>query len=173
MKLTAFILLLLASVPLSLHSQVGNVVQNVTLLNAYDEKTSLPFIGKEVFLIFDMDPDRQHIVDPLTESLTNGELSSGNFGVITVLNCKDTWMPYFAIRTGVKGELKKYPGSVILLDKNNTLPKAWGLGDCDNAAAILVVGRDSRIKFCRIVRSEDECSKAIGEIHNVINNETR
>ncbi|MGB8492294.1 MAG: YtfJ family protein [Bacteroidales bacterium] len=173
MKVSAVFLLIFSAISLSLHSQVGNVVKNVTLLNAFDEKTPLPYIGKEVFLIFDMDPDRQHIVDPLTESLTNGELSSGNFGVITVLNCKDTWMPYFAIRTGVKGELKKYPDSVILLDKSNTLPKAWALGDCDNAAAILVIGKDSRVKFSRIVRSEDECSKVIGEIHSAINKEIR
>ncbi len=173
MKGSIFILLIFLTTRWTLDSQVGNTVHNVTLLTAYDEKTSLPFLGKELFLIFYMDPDRQHIVDPLTQSLETGALSKGNFGVITVLNCRDTWMPYFAIRTGVKAELKKYPGSIILLDRSNTLPREWALGDCNDKAAILVIGKDSKVKFTRVVSSETECSKVLGEIQEVINKEGR
>jgi hypothetical protein len=58
---------------------------------------------------------------------------------------KDSKAPNFMIRSVVRGKIEKYK-STILTDPNHLLSGAWGLGDCNNASVVLIVGKDKKVK---------------------------
>jgi hypothetical protein len=161
--LFAPLLLMLTQVP-----EAGKKVPNVRLTDVYDNEKDMPFLGKKVFLLLYIDPDRQHIIDPLTNALDSQATDQENFEVVSVINCNDTWIPYFALRNGAKKEQKRYPDSPILFDKDRRLPSAWAFGDCDNVSIVAVVGRDSMIKFIQKLKSEDECKSIVPTVLKIL-----
>ena len=96
-----------------------------------------------------------------------------NFEVVSVINTKDTWIPYSLLRNGARREQEKYPDSPILLDKKHILPDSWKLGSCDNMAVVAVIGKDSKVKFIRILGSEKECSKIVNPVLEILKEQVK
>lgn len=167
------LVILIAAFPAAISAQdPGKMVPVVKLSDVNDVRKSLPFQGNKVFVLFYIDPDRQHIIDPLTNALDSPEADKDDFEVVSVIDCADTWIPFIALKTGAKREQRLYPDSPILLDRDHILPLAWDFGNCDNSCVVAIVGKDSRIKFVQKLRSQDECKKIVETAMKALKKET-
>jgi hypothetical protein len=138
-------------------------VNDLKLIDVDGKETGIPFLGKKLFVLFYIDPDRQHIIDPLTSAIDSITDPLG-FEVVSVINCKDTWIPLIILRAGAKPEQKKYPDSPILFDRDHSLSSSWNFGKCDNQAVVVLIDRYSMIVYFKKLSSEQECKKIVPEI---------
>ena len=139
---------------------IGKTISTVQLVDASNHPKAIPFIGDKVMMIFYMDVDAKNVNNPLSEALKEKKYPKDKVSGLGIINCKDTWIPEALIRKGIQKSEKKSSESYVLLDTNLTLSKSWGLGDCNDRVVIIVIGKDSRIKFIKSLKSQDEC-KAI------------
>ena len=79
---------------------------------------------------------------------------------------KDSAAPNFIIRSIIKGKIEKYK-STILTDVDLTLPKTWGLGDCNDKSVFVLIGKDKKVKYLKFTDKNTPWSSA--EINSVIN----
>jgi hypothetical protein len=145
--------------------------KDIKLADVYGHEANIPFLGKKVFLLFYIDPDKQHITDPLTNVLDSKEVDMMDFEVVTVINCKDTWIPFLLLRTGARQEQKRYPDSPILLDRSHLLSSAWNFGECDNISVVVIVDKESRIIYMQKLVSEVECRSIVPAVLNKLKDE--
>jgi len=172
MRKVPFIVLL---VIISVYSiaQVGKTVPNVEFIDVNGVAKNLPYLGNKVFALFYVDPDVQDVVDPLSDAINARKFPKDKFGAIGMANCKDTWIPNTAIIYKARQKQAKYPESYILLDKSYILQKAWGLGSCNDVAIIIVVGKDSKIKFIKAIKSQEEAKSLISNVLRLIDSELK
>lgn len=139
---------------------VGRTVKSIQLTDANDKPQGIPFLGQYVVSVFYTDPDQKDVNEPLSAALAEKNFSGSKYKGMGIGNCADTWLPNAAIRMGTRQKQEKYPGAVILLDQESKVSKEWGLGDCDDAGVVIIIGKDCKIKYMRAVKSQEE-SKAI------------
>jgi predicted transcriptional regulator len=173
MKTIISITFFLSALSLTIHAQVGKQVSNVQLGDVNNAAKNIPYLGNKVFTLFYVDPDVQDVTDPLSDALNAKKYPKEKYGAIGVVNCKDTWFPNSAILAKAKQKQNKFPESLILLDKNYTLTNSWGLGKCDNIAMIVVVGKDSKIKYIKAIKSKEEGHSIISDVLKVIDSEIK
>lgn len=152
-------------------ASVGKAVTNVKILSTADKPTTIPSLGEKVTLLFYTDPDVKDVNDPLSDAVRAKKFASDKFAGIGVANCKETWIPNSAILMKSRQKEKQFPGSVVLLDENQTIKKAWSLADCDGKGVVLVVGKDLRIKFISYVNSQADSKAIIAQVVKVIHDE--
>jgi|WetSurMetagenome_2_1015567.scaffolds.fasta_scaffold29887_4 hypothetical protein len=144
--------------------KTGDTVPDIKLADVYDHQKSMPFLGSRVFLLLYIDPDRQHIIDPLTKELDTPEIDRLDFEVVSVIDCKDTWIPFWLLQTGARKEQKRHPESPILFDTDNSLQSSWKFGNCDNESVVVIVGKDSQVALFGKMGSEDECRNYVPQV---------
>lgn len=152
-------------------SIVGTVVKPLTISDSNDKPKEIPFIGEYVITVFYTDPDVKDVNEPLSVALKEKNYPATKYKGVGIGNCSDTWLPNAAIRMGVRKKQEKYPGAVILLDQGKLVSKEWGLGDCDDAGVVIVIGKDKRIRYVKAVKTEEESKSIIGQVTKVIDQE--
>jgi Predicted transcriptional regulator len=157
----------------SANAQVGKTVSNVKLVDVKDTPRNLPFIGEKVLAVFYIDPDVQDVADPLTDALEARKFPKERFGAIGIVNCKDTWIPNNAIIAKSRQKQERFPQSVIMLDKSAQLTSAWQLGRSNNAAIVIIVGKDSKIKLIKTVKSREESKALIASLIRAVEDELK
>jgi len=150
---------------------IGNVVSSVKLIDSKNSPKSIPYFGEKTIVLFYNDPDVKDVNDPLSEALKAKNFSKEKYVGIGIANCKNTWAPNSAIRMMVRKKEKQFPGTLILLDEKLLLAKAWGLGDCDGISVVVVIGKDSKIKFVKKVKSQEESKVLIPTVVKIIQDE--
>ncbi len=146
-------------------SATNKAVPAIQLADPNNNPKALPGLGEKVLTIFYTDPDVKDVNDQLSNALKAKNFPQDKYNGIGIANCKDTWIPNAGIRMKSRQKEKQFPGSIILLDKDHTFPKAIGLADCDEAGVVVVIGKDKQVKYIKYVKTPEE-SKAI--INNVI-----
>lgn len=139
---------------------VGEKLANVNIKTPDDKPTKIPFLGEKVLAIFYNDPDVKDINDPLSDGIKAKHFSKEKYQGIGIANCKDTWLPNSLIRYAGRQKQAKYPSSIILVDDDYVISKAWKLGNCNELSYFIIVGSDSKVKYVKSVKSQEE-SKAI------------
>ena len=122
-------------------------------------------------MIFYMDVDARNVNNPLTEALKEKKYTKDKVSGLGIINCKDTWIPEALIRKGIQKSEKKSSESYVLLDTNHTLSKSWGLGGCNDRVVVIIIGKDSKIKFIKSLKSEDECKAIVATFLKTLDNE--
>jgi predicted transcriptional regulator len=158
--LTSVFLFFISGTNSSFDAGIGKTVTNVQLKSADDKPMSLPFFGQKVLAVFYNDPDAKDVNDPLSDAIKAQKFPKEKFAGIGVADCADTWLPNSVIRYAAREKEKKYTGSVVLIDEDRVLSKAWELGNCDDKGYIIVVGKDLKIKYIKQIKNQEE-SKAI------------
>jgi predicted transcriptional regulator len=153
-----FSVLLLINV---LIAQPCNPAVKVMVTDTDNMPQNIPYLGEKVLTLFYIDPDVSNINEPLFNALKEKNFSALKFCTIGVVNCKDTWIPNSIIRTKAHQKQELNPKTVILPNKNNSLARGWGLGNCDNRTVVIVVGKDSKIKFSQSIKSREESKNII------------
>ena len=159
-------------------ASVGEKVAPVDLLKynqAADEwkNGQLPDIGKKVVSIMYTDIDVSDINDPLSDAIKKKGYVKEKYTAIGVGNSKDApgiWNTI--IRYIAKKKQKKYPDSHILLDETYALKNAWNLGDCNQKAVVIIVGKDGVIKYIKKIKSDKESQAMISEVIPILDAET-
>ena len=149
----------------------GKTVQNVTITNSNDEPVTLTDLGKKTVVIFYTDPDVKDVNDPLSDAIKARKYPSGNYLGLGIGNCADTWLPNSAIRYAARQKEKDYPGSVVLIDTDHLLSKAWGLGDCDDIAVVIIIGKDLKVKYIKTAKTQDDSKAMIGAVIKILDEE--
>lgn len=140
--------------------QTDTVLSSVRLVNVNNEETDIPLSGHKITVIFYVDPDVQGLTRPVSEALEEVKFPLDRNAFIGIVNCKETWLPNALIRMRARKEQDIHPQSLILLDYDRLLARAWNLGDCNNKVILLIIGKDLRVVYKKVISSENE-SKAV------------
>lgn len=151
--------------------QEGKVVSNVNLIDANNKPTNIPYLWQKTFVLFYVDPDVQEITDPISDALNAKKYPVEKFGAVGVVNCKDSWFPNGAILSRARQKQKKFPESLILIDKNQELRQTWGFSNYNDVAVIVVVGKDSAVKLTKTIKSKDEAQTILPEVLKAVETE--
>jgi uncharacterized protein len=143
-------------------------VHSIALKDVNAEDKALPSVGEKVLVILYLDPDVQGVDVPVSDSLDADHFPVEQVSVIGVVNCKDTWLPNSAIRGKARSKQERFPQSCILLDESRSLANEWKLGDCNNTLTLVVVGKDTNIRFTKRITTEDESVRVVPELIHVI-----
>lgn len=153
--------------------QVGDVLSNATIKNTSGGDEGIPFLGQKVLVIQYNDVDVKDITDPVSNALKAKNYSQAKYLGIGVANCKDAPLkPDRFITSAAAKKQQAFPNSRIMLDYNRILQGAWGLGNCNEQGVIIVVGKDSKVKFFAKVKSQQESSALVGQVLSVVDAET-
>jgi len=153
------------------YSIFGKPISSIQLKNGNDEPKSIPFVGEKVLTIFYTDPDVKDVNDPLSQAIAKKKYSLVNYCAIGIGNCSDTWFPNAAIRYKTRQKEEQYPLSVILLDDAYIVKKAWSLVDCDDAAIVMIVGKDKIVKYVKAVKTQEESIAIAPEVLKILDRE--
>jgi len=164
MKRTQYAIILIVCACATLFAQVGKTISPVVLIDANNDSAGIPYIGKKVFALFYIDPDVKDVNDPLGEAIDNKNFPKNFFGAIGIVNCKDSWIPKNLVRSIAKAKQQRFPKAMLLFDNNGTLSSSWSLGDCNNNVVVLVIGKDSKIKYLKKNASKAESISVIDTV---------
>jgi predicted transcriptional regulator len=161
--------------PAKLQAQTGDVSGKsmiaLKISDANNDPKDIPYVGEKVLLLQYTDPDVKDINDKLSDAVKAKKFDQNKYQGIGIANCKDTWIPNAGIRMKARQKEKQFPGSIVMLDESHVLPKALGLGDCNNIGVLLIVGRDKVIRYMKRIASEEESLAAIPEVVKILEEE--
>jgi predicted transcriptional regulator len=126
--------------------KVGDSISNVNMRDSNDKPKAFPDFGSKVLLVLYTDPDVADINDAFGDAVKAAKLDENKFRSVGVANMKDTWKPNSIIRMVVRSKEKKY-GIIVLTDPSSILKNAWGLGNCDDTCATVLIGKDKKVYF--------------------------
>lgn len=128
---------------------IPHKVENVELKGLNNEPMMLPFFGERNIIFFYIDPDKHKQNEELTYEMERRHTATGpNIEGFGVLNLKDTMLPNGLIRMMTRKRTEKNK-AIVLTDDNRTLARAWGLGDCNNCFALIVVNKQGELVYCK------------------------
>jgi len=168
MVLIVFAWFFVSNDTLAQQSLIGKIVSSVEIIDPNNEPAKIPFIGDKVVMILYTDPDEKDVNDPLSNAVVAKGYPVNRYMGIGIANCKDTWIPDAAIRVKARQKQEQFPGSVILLDEERELKKAWGLDDCNNKGVVIIIGKDGLVKYIHHVGSQEESKKITPRVLEVI-----
>ena len=146
--LAALVVVLLMGIPLSgaLAIEVGSEVSQVKVRDANGNPTWIAHLGTKVVVLLYTDPDEAGQNDPLCNYLKTKKYPKAKYQMTIVMNVKDApYKPAPVIRMMSRRKAKQFRDAAILTDPAHLLKTAWGLGDCDDKAAVLVIGKDKKV----------------------------
>lgn len=127
---------------------VNQSVTNLSIKDANNRPASIPDLGSKVLTIFYNDAEASDLSDPMADALKAKNYPESKTRGIGIANLKDSVAPNWLIRKIVRSKIEKY-NSTILTDDNQTIAKAWGLGDCNNKSICIIIGKDSKVKYMK------------------------
>ncbi len=127
-------------------------VENPDLCDMKGNPVSLPHWGEKNLLIFFVDPDsflggnkNKKFADEMQE---NQRAAGDNIYGFGIVNTADTAIFPKLIRAIVHKRVVKEAGAEAFDDRFGTLVKSWGLGDCNNKFAVMVVSKEGELVYC-------------------------
>lgn len=152
---------------------VGKSVTTVKIQNPDNVATNIPAIGQKVVALFYTDPDVKDINEPLTEAIKAKKFAPDKYVGVGIANMADSWLPNSVIRYAGRQKQAKYPASVIMCDDKHVLAKAWGLGDCNEVGYVIIIGKDSKVKFVKAVKSQEDSKAIINAVLSLIESDLK
>jgi hypothetical protein len=162
MKLNRVLLLILASLTLSICAEAQSLprkVRNVEVQDLDAKKARLPWWGEKNLLIFYVDPEvpRQNH-DFITHIEETGRVQGPNIEGFGIVNLKDAVYPNNLVRQIADARTAKN-GATILCDPDHYISSAWRLGDCNNMFVIMLVNKAGELVFVHKGEMNEEDQK--------------
>ncbi len=127
---------------------VNQPLSNLNIKDANDAPTKIPDFGSKVLTIFYNDAEAADLSDPMSDALKARNFPESKNRGIGIANLKDSVAPNWLIRKMIRGKIAKY-NTTILTDVDLTVPRSWGLGDCNNKSVCIIIGKDSKVKYVK------------------------
>lgn len=147
-------------------ASVGQELSNPQIRDADDNPATIPDFGTHVIGLTYANVAAGDLGDPLSDAVKAKKYDKAVYRGLGVANLKDSPLPNFLIRSKIRDKIKQY-NATILTDVDLTLPKAWGLGDCNDKSVFVLIGKDKKIKYLKYTDKNSPWSSA--EINSVIN----
>ena len=162
MKLNRVLLLILASITLSICAEAQSLprkVRNVEVQDLDAKKARLPWWGEKNLLIFYVDPEvpRQNH-DFITHIEETGRVQGPNIEGFGIVNLNDAVYPNNIVRQIADARTAKN-GATILCDPDHYISSAWRLGDCNNMFVIMLVNKAGELVFVHKGEMNEEDQK--------------
>ena len=129
-----------------------HAVENPELCDMKGNPISLPKWGEKNLLIFFVDPDsflggnkNKKFAD---EMQANQRAAGDNIYGFGIVNTADTAVFPNLIRAIVHKRVVKEAGAEAFDDRYGKLAESWGLGDCNNKFAIMIVSKEGELVYC-------------------------
>ncbi|MFI3305221.1 MAG: hypothetical protein R3Y68_01750 [Rikenellaceae bacterium] len=125
-------------------------LKNPTLEDLQGRKSTLPHWGRNYLLVFYVDPDRANLNKSFTDDMAqNGRIDTPLIRPIGVINLKDAPKIPRDLAYAMAEKRNEESRVTILVDDSHTLATEWGLGDCNNQFALVVVNLSGEAIFTR------------------------
>ncbi len=159
------IVVLTTIMPLAGFAQVGNKVCQVTVYDAYNKPLQLPSLGKKHLLIFYVDPDHPSQNKDFRNYFKKHPFTDDNIDSYGIVNLKDApllanSLLRFMIRKEIAGTQ-----AYVYNDPDNSLSRAWKLGNVNNKFVVLWINKDCVIEFFKAGQLNEE---EIAQVHALI-----
>ncbi len=159
------IVVLTTIMPLTGFAQVGNKVCQVTVYDAYNKPLQLPSLGKKHLLIFYVDPDHPSQNKDFRNYFKKHPFTDDNIDSYGIVNLKDApllanSLLRFMIRKEIAGTQ-----AYVYNDPDNSLSRAWKLGNVNNKFVVLWINKDCVIEFFKAGQLNEE---EIAQVHALI-----
>jgi len=99
----------------------------------------------KVYVLFYVDPDERDTNNDASEALLREKLSRDKFQSVGIMNMAATWLPNFAISSGLKDKQKRYPTTIYVRDYKKVLVNAWKIAD--DSSNVLAFDREGKLIF--------------------------
>ena len=114
----------------------------------------------KVYVLFYVDPDERDTNNDASEALLREKLSRDKFQSVGIMNMAATWLPNFAISSGLKDKQKRYPTTIYVRDYKKVLVNTWKIAD--DSSNVLAFDREGKLIFRKDGKLTTE------EIHTLI-----
>ena len=99
----------------------------------------------KVHVLFYVDPDEKDTNNDASEALDREKFSSDKFQSVGIINMAATWLPNFAISSGIKDKQKRYPKTIYVRDYKRVLVSAWKIAD--DSSNVLAFDKKGKLIF--------------------------
>ena len=99
----------------------------------------------KVYVLFYVDPDEKDTNNEASDALDREKFPSDKFQSVGIINMAATWLPNFAISSGLKDKQKRYPRTIYVRDYKKVLVNAWKIAD--DSSNVLVFDKTGRLIF--------------------------
>ena len=153
-KLLFFLIFAVVSGVITVNAQeaLPRKVDNPDLCDMQGNPVKMPKWGEKNLLIFFVDPDSYlggNSNKKFASEMEKNKLAAGpNIYGFGVVNTADTFLPKKLIRSIVSKRVEKESGAEAFDDRVHALAEGWGLGDCNNKFAILIVSKEGELVYC-------------------------
>jgi hypothetical protein len=99
----------------------------------------------KVYVLFYVDPDEKDTNNEASDALDREKFPSDKFQSFGIVNMAATWLPNFAISSGLKDKQKRYPRTIYVRDYKKVLVKAWEIAD--DSSNVLAFDKKGKLIF--------------------------
>jgi len=147
---------------------VGQTVSNVKIQSAEGNPSVIPHLGGKIVSIFYNDPDTADIADPLADAIKAKNYPADKYVGIGVANCKDApFKPDGVIRWVLRRKSREFK-SIMMADVDHSVVKAWDLGDCDDTCAVIIIGKDMKVKWVGKIKNQAQSKTYIEAVTSLL-----
>jgi hypothetical protein len=151
-------------------ASVGQAVSNPQIRDADDNPATIPDFGTHVIGLTYANVAASDLGDPLSDAIKAKNYNKAVYRGMGVANLKDSPLPNFLIRSKIRDKIAQY-NATILTDVDLALPKAWGLGDCNDKSVFILIGKDKKIKYLKYTdKSTPWTTAEISSVTKLIDN---
>jgi len=94
-------------------------------------------LKEKIYMVVHIDPDAASLNEHVDEALEAANFQSKYYGSVAIINAKATWMPNGIIKIALKGQRKKHPDTIYVLDYSKTFVNEWNFKDDSSSYMVL------------------------------------
>ncbi|NWF93590.1 MAG: transcriptional regulator [Syntrophaceae bacterium] len=99
----------------------------------------------KVYVLFYVDPDERDTNNEASDALARENFPGEKFQSVAIINMAATWLPNFAISSGLKDKQRRYPRTIYVRDYKKVLVNAWKIAD--DSSNVLAFDKKGRLIF--------------------------
>lgn len=127
----------------------GKIVPQTKIRDLQNQPVPVPYLGKAPILIFYVDPDHGSQNSKFVDYLEGHPIGGNKIEAYGIVNLADApLLPNGVVRSMMRKKQQK-TGAALYTDVDNSLSKAWGMGDVNNCFVIIFVNKDRKVEFFR------------------------
>ncbi len=107
--------------------------------------------GKVQFVVY-VDPDEHALNDELIDRMEAEKFPRTHFGSAALINLAASWKPNSLIMPILRGKQKRFPATVYVFDKDQSIAKQWGFPL--EGYTVLLLDSDSKLLFSKTGKLE-------------------
>jgi predicted transcriptional regulator len=152
---------------------VGETAPTLQVRDSKNAPAPIPGFGTKVVTVFYNDKQASDITDTMVQTIKDKKYDEAKYQGQGIANLKDSkGIPDSIIRMVVRSKEKKFD-SKILTDPEYLLKDGWKLGECNDLAVVVIIGKDKKVKYFQKFSSAALCNAQIPTVIGIIEAEMK